>query len=245
MVKQQDYRAVSEAYNKFSRLLSDIEECKRSFEQAGEPLPQRLRDFLTSTTVNIAGNLRVIPGAKINISAPERPSRPLEATNEWVSIPARELSTTTLVMALLRKAEKPMSVKEVLNDVMRLNPDIRGGGIHNVGTRLESKGWITRREEGWSIKDRESAGILQDSYVWGPIGIFELSEVASYRREAVLALLSLSPLRIFEIVNNLKQTPWLEGFNISKDLVKGDIHALETSKKVRQDAQSKKWSLRD
>lgn len=233
-----DFKATALAYQKFSQVLEDIETCKKLFEIAGEPLPEQLKEFFGSSRFH--GRMVDAP----TIAPPRRKGRPTDATDEWLSVELKEASATGLVLAVLRRSVKPMKAKEVVEVVTQLNPMIVRGSINNIGTRLDDK-LINRDDEGWSLIDPNKAGIIYDGYLWGPKEIFEKTEIAAHRREAILTFLGAFPggLQTVQIVDMLRNTRWMQA-PASKDLVKADMELMEAQNKVRRISNSRKWCLR-
>jgi hypothetical protein len=204
---------------------------------AGEPLPEQLKEFFGPSRSH---------GRKfdtVSIAAPWRKGRPTDATDEWFSVDVKEASATGLVLAVLRRAAKPVKAKDVVELVSQLNPMIVRGSINNIGTRLGGK-LIDRGDEGWSLVDPSKAGVIYDGYLWGPKEIFEKTEIAAHRREAILTFLHAFPggLQTVQIVDQLRNTGWVRA-PASKDLVKADMELLEAQNKVRRISNSRKWCL--
>jgi hypothetical protein len=234
-----DFKATAEAYQKFAHALEELESSRKLFETAGEPLPEKLKEFF-----GLNRNHGRASEISVTVTPPQRHSRPEEATDEWLSILVKEATATSLVLAVLRKARKPVLAKEVVELVLRLNPMITGGSIHNIGTRLDGK-TIRRTDEGWTLIEPDRAGFVHDGYLWGPKEIFDKQELAAHRREAILTILEGMPggLQTVQIVELLRSTAWVQA-PASKDLVKADMELLEGHGKVRKISNSRKWCIR-
>lgn len=234
-----NFKLTSEAYQKFAQVLADLEACKELFEQAGEPLPDKLKEFF-----GVNRNGRSSESA-LSILPPKRRSRPEEAGDDWISVEVTELTVTSLVLAVLRAAAKPVVAKDVIEHVTEINPHIPRGSVHNIGTRLNGT-VIKRTDDGWSLVDPSKAGIISDGYLWGPKGIFDKQELAAHRREAILYILKAfqSGLQTVQIVDQLRSTKWVNA-PASKDLVKSDMELLEAHNKVRRISNSRKWCIRE
>ena len=230
-------RTTAQAYQKFAQILEDIEACKKLFELAGEPLPEQLKEFFGSSR----NQSRMVDAPAI--APPRRKGRPTEAKEEWLSVEIAEASATSLVLAVLRKTGKPVKAKEVVELVTNLNPMIVRGSINNIGTRLGGK-LINRGDDGWSLINPDEAAIIYDGFLWGPKEIFEKTEIAAHRREAILTFLHAfsGGLQTVQIVDLLRRTHWVQA-PINKDLVKGDMELLEAKGKVRRISNSRKWCL--
>jgi hypothetical protein len=235
-----EFKLTSEAYQKFAQVLADLEASKKLFEQAGEPLPEQLREFFGVNRSNGRSS-----ESAVSIPYPRRKSHPVEATDDWISVELSELSATSLVLAVLRAAAKPVIAKDVIEMVTEINPHIPRGSIHNIGTRLGGK-LINRTDDGWSLIDPSKAGIISDGYLWGPKDIFDKTEIAAHRREAILCILKgfQSGLQTVQIVDQLRGTKWMQA-PASKDLVKGDMDLLEAHNRVRRISNSRKWVVRE
>jgi len=232
-----DFKATAEAYQKFAQALEQLENARKLFDAAGEPLPEKLKEFFG---LNRNGRQSA---PSVSIMPPHRKATPAEATNEWLSIPVLEAMATNLVLAVLRRADKPVPAKQVAESVAQLNPYTTKGSIHNIGTRLDGK-VIRRADQGWTLIDTGKAGVVIEGYLWGPRQIFEKQELAAHRREAILQLLKAFPggLQTVQIVDVLRGTSWLQA-PASKDLVKADMELLEAHNKVRRISNSRKWGL--
>lgn len=232
-----DFKATAEAYQKFAQALEQLESARKLFESAGEPLPEKLKEFFG---LNRNGRQS---SPSVSIMPPHRKATPSEAKNDWLSIRVSEAMATTLVLAVLRRSDKPIPAKQVVELVAQLDPYTTKGVIHNIGTRLDGKS-INRSEEGWTLIDPAKAGVLTDGYIWGPKEIFEKQELAAHRREAILLLLKAFPggLQTVQILDVLRGTSWVHA-PATKDLIKGDMELLEANNKVRRISNSRKWGL--
>src|SRR6266852_3193413 len=114
-----DFKATAEAYQKFAQALEELEASRKLFELAGEPLPEKLKEFFG---LNRNHGRHTEPS--VAILPPQRKSRPEDATDEWLSIPVREATATSLVLAVLRRANKPVPAKQVVELVSQINPYI-------------------------------------------------------------------------------------------------------------------------
>jgi hypothetical protein len=232
-----DFKATAEAYQKFGQVLGELEVCKRLFELAGEPLPAQLREFFGGDRSNGKN-----PQSSVSIPPPHRSNRPMEATENWISIALNDAMATNLVLAVLRKTNGPVRAKDVVEMVTRLNPQVTRGAINNIGTRL-SGGLIERTDDGWTLSDRTKAGVITDGYFWGPVEIFEKQELAAHRREAILYILKnyfRGGLQVVQFVEILRGLNWMKA-PASKDLLKADMEILQSEGIVRRVGNSKKW----
>jgi hypothetical protein len=235
-----DFKATAQAYLKFSQVLDDLEKCKKLFEFAGEPLPEQLKEFM-----GVSRSFGRKTETLVTISPPPRHSRPTEANNEWISVKVEDASATGLVLAVLRQASGPTKAKDMTEQVAQLNPLIPRGSVHNIGTRLDGT-LISRSDAGWSLIDPKKAGILHGGFLWGPKDVFDKTEIAAHRREAILTILKGFPsgLQTVQIVEQLRGRDWVQA-PASKDLVKSDMELLEAYNKVRRMGNSRKWCIRE
>jgi len=223
------------AVQSLSELLAQARKCKLLHEQANMSLPEPLKRVL-----GMNGYGRTLD-ARPRIPPLERTTRPPEAQDNWISIPVKDATPTSVVLALLRVSHKPMRAKEVVDNVIRFLPNVRGGSVANIGSRLQDK-LINRTPDGWAIIDSAKAGILHGGMIWGPPDIFEKTEVAAHRREAILHLLACQPsgLQITQLVEQLSGCSWVHA-PVSKDLLKADMDVLKQGDLVRRRGNSKKW----
>jgi hypothetical protein len=233
-----DFKATAQAYQKFAQVLEDLEATKHLFESAGEPLPEQLKQFF-----GVHRNNGRMTQALVTISPPRRASHPAEVGSDWISVEVKEATATSLVLAVLRIANGPLANKDVVQQVTDINPHVPRGSINNIGTRL-GRTLIHRTEEGWRLLDSKKAAIICDGYLWGPKDIFDKTEIAAHRREAILQILRAFPsgLQTVQIVDQLRAVPWVHA-PASKDLVKADMELLEGNEKVRKISNSRKWCL--
>ncbi len=233
-----DFQSEREAYAKLVRLLADAEECKRSFETAGMPIPETLKRILG--TSNGHGKVSV---PLVTIIPPHRANRPPESEEGWISVPIEEASATSLVLTSLRDEDKPLLARRVVQFVLGINPKIPRGSVNNIGTRLSGT-LIKRSDEGWSLIDRKKAPLMREGFLWGPKEVFDKTELAAHRREAILHILRAFPggLQTVQIVEQLRGCNWVHA-PASKDLVKADMELLEAHDKVRKISNSRKWEV--
>jgi hypothetical protein len=230
------FNAELEAQRSLLDLYEQAKKCQVLFEHAHIALPEVLKRVLG---MNGAGD----KAATSRITAPQRPPMPPEAQQNWISIRDKEVTPTTIVLAILRGTKGPMRPRDLNDRVMNILPNVLRGSISNIGSRLDDT-LIRRTNEGWELLKPEAAGILHKGYVWGPPVVFGKTELAAQRREALLHLLQFfeSGLQIVQIVEQLKQCPWIVA-PINKDLVKEDIAGLAKEGKIKRRGNSKKWEL--
>ena len=234
-----DFKATAEAYQKFAKALEELETSRKLFEAAGEPLPEKLKEFF-----GLHRNGRSSEPS-VTVMPPPRKHTPDGISDEWISIPVSEATATSLVLAVLRRTGRPLPARDVVDSVAEVSPLITRGSIHNIGTRLNGT-LIKRDDDGWSLVDPAKAGLLDSGYLWGPKEMFDKQELAAHRREAILQILRSMPggLQTVQIVQMLRMTEWVHA-PASKDLVKGDMELLEAHHKVRRISNSRKWVIRE
>ena len=230
------FNAELEAQRSLLDLYEQAKKCQVLFERANIALTEVLKRVLGMSGAGAKGS-----GSRI--AAPHRPPMPPEAEQTWISIRDKEVTPTTLVLAILRGSKGPMRAKDLNDRVMSILPNVLRGSISNIGSRLDGK-LIRRSKEGWELLNPDAAGVLHKGFVWGPPSVFGKSELAAQRREALLLLLDSfeSGLQIVQIVEQLKGCPWVVA-PINKDLVKEDIVVLASEGKIKRRGNSKKWEL--
>jgi hypothetical protein len=220
-----------EAYQSFNDLITQADHCRALFERANIVLPEPLKRFL-----GVSGQAQ----QRALIPAPER-SFPPGAAPDWISVELRHATATSLVFAVLRSSSEPLRAKDVVSRVNEIRPEISGGSIANIGSRLN--GQKLRREEGvWRLIRPEDGAVIYHGRLWGPHSIFDKYEVASHRREALMYLLKhfQGGLQALQIVEQLQNLPWVHA-PINKDLVKEDLNALAEDRLIRRRGNTRKW----
>ena len=229
-----------EASRSLVELIEQAKKCQALYERAHMALPEPLRRVLGMNGTGTGKG-----SAPPNISAPDKPPMPIDASPEWIWIRASEAMPANIVMAVLRGAKGPLRPKDVIERVTAILPEIPAGTIYNVGPRLEKQGVIRRSNEtGWELLKPEIAGVVHKGYFWGHPAIFSKQELAAQRRAALLHILGFHPtgLQIVQILQQLKRCPWVVA-PINKDLVKEDIGVLSNAGKVRRRGNTKNWEI--
>jgi hypothetical protein len=226
------------AYQAFSRLLEQAEACADAFRNASIDVPEPLKRLLAEEVAERVDDaqLSIIPPIK-------RDHTPTRAGKEWISIPVRECTATTVTLAVLEKAGIPMRSRDVKDGVIGLLPSATDAVVANIGTRLRDS-TIRIDDEGWSLSDLNNAAILDGDYLWGPPSVFQKQEIAAHRREAIILVLERYPsgLQIVQIVDELRRLGWVKA-PINKDLVKDDVQKLAEAGKIRRRGNSGKWEI--
>ncbi len=176
------------AYQSLVRLMEEAKECRRLFEVAGCDLPDPLKRFFGETPPDQSGRGRVL---ETSIPPPCSPPKPQAAEDDWLWIPASDLSVQLLVLAILRASEGPIPTRELIDRARKIVPSVNSGSIANIGTRLDGH-VLSRGDAGWVLTDKSVAPILHQGYAWAQKSVFTKSEVAAHRRMAVKHLLAAS-----------------------------------------------------
>lgn len=229
------------AYESFTRLLRQAEECADAFRQASIDVPAALKRLLADESEN--GDepkelqLSLIPPVR-------REQTPIEAGRDWISISVGDCTPTSVTLAVLKEANRPMRARDVSERVLQHLPQATYGTIANLATRLAGS-QIQRTDDGWTLLRPESAPVLCNGYLWGPPTVFSKQEIAAHRREALCMVLQTFPtgLQIVQIVDQLKSLGWVQA-PINKDLLKEDVAVLSAQGKISKRGNSGKWELR-
>lgn len=225
-----------QAMQSLIRLMDQARECERLYGRARMSLPEPLKRLLA---VNGTGNNVSGPPA---IPAPPQPPMPTEAKSDWIHVQEKDATPTSIALAILRGSKEPIRAKEIVARVTAILPNVVRGSINNIGSRLEESRLIDRTEEGWTLAKIESAGVIHEGNLWGPREIFQKSELAAHRRDAILHILNNfeSGLQSRQILEQLNRCSWVHA-PINKDLLKADLEVLFSEGKVRRRGNSKKW----
>lgn len=230
--------AEQQAIQSLMRLLEHAKECEGLYVRARMSLPEPLKRLLA---VNGTGNAVAGPPA---IPAPQKPPMPPGAKSDWIYIQEKDATPTSIALAILHGSKEPIRAKEIIVKVTAILPNVLRGSINNIGSRLAESGLIYRTREGWTLAKIESAGILYEGNLWGPRDIFQKSELAAHRRDAILHVLSNfdSGLQTRQLVEQLGRCSWVHA-PVNKDLLKADLEILSRLGKVRRRGNSKKWEV--
>jgi|GEM_PF-1626883 len=242
---QPSFQSESRAFAALQKLLEDAAATQALFEAAGLPLPSTLARIVNVPQPSSNGPPRAV---RATIAPPEPPNRPPEAKDDWISVNAKDLFETTLVLAILRAAKAPMSSRDVMESVAKYNPNVVYGTVMNIGARLADRGIIARSEDGWSLQDPGQApilsGSLPDTYAWGPMSVFQKQDLAQYRRMLILHILRAYPrgLMTVQIVDQLASAEFCR-LPCTKDIIKADMEALSGEGKVKRVGNTRKFKL--
>jgi len=230
-----------QAVESLGRLLDDAEKVRCLFVDAGMSLPEPLaRLFGSASAVNQVAKSPE-PTLLVNIPRPEK--RPPESKADWIWVPVKDLSTTALLLAVLRSSEVPIPSKEAIDAVSSLKAGLNPGSIFNIASRLSGRP-IERSGDGWKLRDRDQAPLIYEGYGWGPASVFGKQELAAHRRLLIRNLLSANQygLQVMQIVSQLEQCGQCRA-PVNKDLLKGDMEVMQKEGLVRHRGNSKKWEL--
>jgi hypothetical protein len=219
------------------KLRDEAQAVKETFIRAGMSLPPSLAALLGESP----GGQQVTRRPKFSLSAPQGPSPPPGAEDDWIWIPLDELTATPLALALLR-ANGPMSAKSLAEDVVKRLPGTNDGSVFNIVARHDGKR-LNRTEDGFELADPKDAPVIHGANAWGPISVFTRHELASHRRSIIMHLLSAVPagLQEMQIVSHLKDLPYCQS-TVNKSLVKADMQLLKEAGKVKRVGNTKKWT---
>ncbi len=200
-------------------------------EEANIPMPPVLTAIL-----NVL--LGREPEPKTTKADARRPSRkPILAPfppmkSGWVTVPVRGAMPQTLALVVLRNGT--MHVQDVMTRVRAFGAAFTDGSMHNVGTRLRGAGVIAMTEDGWKLLDVDAAPTVKDGRLHGPKSVFQMLEIATYRREVIIAYMeAYGRLSRSVILSLLKSTDWLQA-PVSVSLVKSDLLVLQDEGLIRR-----------
>lgn len=222
-------------------LIEKANQCRVLYERAGMALPEPLQRFLGVAASN--GSPQQAQQPTISIPPLERYPHPGEWEPGWIWIDVASATPTSLVLALLREANKPLRAPDVAERVNALIPSIPAGTVFNLGKRLADS-LIRRTVDGWELVALEKAPLLFDGLLWGPAKVFVKSELAAHRREALMHILNTAPggLQAAQLTEYAKSCQWIYA-PVAKELIQDDLELLFKQGKVRRRGNSRKWEL--
>jgi hypothetical protein len=232
----------TEVAERTAKVMKEMRELRDICATHGLALPAAIARVLGEASPPL---LRQPTSSKMTIPAPQW-ERPDGAQSSWIRVSEDDAIVVSLVLATLRQAQVPLTPSQIGDLIEKKRPSINRGSIANLGTRLDGK-LIRRVDGGWTLLHMERAPVPHHGYLWGPVEVFEKTEVASYRRDVLKHVLEASPdgLQIMQLTHTLEEScPWLDrGIPVSKDLIKMDMRELEQKKVVRRMGPSGKWEL--
>jgi hypothetical protein len=223
------------AYTSFAALMQSAQECRGLFEAARIQVPERLQRFLGESDAPEKAPLRV------TVPPPEQPPMPPQWKPGWIWVPARDMTASHLVLAILRSATAPMTPTQIREAVLGYGVELSKGTLANIGTRFDGQ-LIARSGDGWILITRDLAPVLEDSVAWGDPSVFDKQEVAAHRRLGILHVLKAHGygLQVVQLVRTLSECEWIKA-PVTKDLVKVDLQELQKAGFVRRVGNSGKW----
>ena len=183
-----------------------------------------------------------------NVPAPPPPRQPNHgpvppgANSDWVSIIASKASPYAIALAVLRAHEGPISSAQ-LNAAIGDIRKVKGGAGYTVLEPLQKARIIDGNNSAWHILNRSLGGILSGEYLWAEPENLNIYDWAAVRREAILILLTENDsLTNAAITKSLEKAKWLKA-TVTPHLVKADLRSLSKEELVRQNFETKAWSL--
>ena len=158
----------------------------------------------------------------------------MDAQGEWIWIDIPSATTTTLMLALLRQSAKPLTPKEIRDQIVAFggeHEEVVVGTVYNAVQRMTTNDVLSRNEDGAvTIKQMER------------VTAFQMAELAAHRREAEIFILRKhGPLQQMQVLAKLKEADLLNvQIPLNKDLIKGDFQSLD-GKRIRKVGSAKKW----
>lgn len=229
------------AFEAFSKLIADAQDVRELFVQAGLSVPEPLARLFGQLGSDANG--RGPSQSVLSVSIPKPEKRPPEAEEDWIWVPTKDLTPTSLLLAVLRPQTGPVSSKAAIEAVSTYKKGLNPGSVFNIIARL-SGNLIERTDDGLRISNPALAPLMHEGYAWGPESVFGKYELAAHRRLLIRHLLEAnqSGLQIMQIVDQLTQSGLCRA-PVTKDLVKADMEAMKQEGKVRHRGNSKKWEL--
>lgn len=226
------------AYEAWAAYFAKAQEIRQMFVAANLPPPLPLQRILGETN-HRGGALRA------HVPPPDSPPKPEGVTDEWISIAVVDATPTTLLLAILRNKGGVVASREIVTQLTKLQPSVNPGSIFNIFTRLEGKR-ISRADDGWQLTNPESAPVLRGDVVWWLPREFTKHEVASHRRAIIKHLLRAMPggLQVMQLVDQLNGCDYCRA-PVNKDLLKGDMEAMQEAGIIKRIGGSKKYVLVD
>ena len=240
MATEGKFLAEMRALESLQDVMRAVDESRRLHEEAGMALPPMLvRFFAAENHASTSSDHR----PRISVTPPPLPPRPHEAKDDWIAVPISELTTTTLLLGVLRESDGPMPAKTRLKRLQTYRPDVNLGSSLNVGARLEG-GLIEKTDAGWKLTDATQAPLLYKGYAWGPIGVFQSPERTAHRREQIFHILRAAPgpMPALHIVRLMKDSQTCR-IPVNSDAVKGDLKALRLEGKIRGVGRPRRWEI--
>lgn len=229
----------SQAFDALKGLIDEARRVRDLFVRAGMSTPEPLVRLFGEASSS--GNGKTQPTLSLRIPVPEK--RPPDAQTDWIWVPVKDISPTTLLLGVLRDQAGFVSSKQAIETMSTYKKGLNPGSVFNIIARL-SGGVIEKSDDGLRIANPSLAPSIYEGYVWGPESVFGKYELAAHRRLLIRHLLEAnqSGLQIMQIVDQLTQSGLCRA-PVSKDLVKVDMVAMQKEGTVRHRGNSKKWEL--
>jgi hypothetical protein len=178
-------------------------------------------------------------------SIPELLLARAEHSSDLVSVHASVASPSTLSLAILRSASRPLKAVELAQQVILWLPETPPESIYNILRKREHDGLLKYDSNGWTLVRRRTSISLFKNFVWGPATELESIDLAAHRREATLHILHKYPgLRAIQITKCLLEWRWVKA-PVTKFLVPYDLEILARQGFTQKPLGGKEWFLTD
>lgn len=229
------------AIESLQRLYLAADECGKLHLKAGMPLPKEVSLLMTWGEEEARAEEQAAKPALLSI----QPPFPVPEKG-WISVSLEDCQPVTIAPAVLRD-DAPLTVGELTDKVRALGVGTSEGSIANIATKLVAAGTIERSASGLRLASAALTAKIVGGRLWGPAEVFQDSDVAAHRREAVLAYLqTYGKLSRAQIITLLQQSDWVNA-PINMYLVKADLQALQAKKLARRaksdDPRNWDWEL--
>ena len=176
------------------------------------------------------------------------PKRFLERADrgaKLVSIHASVASSSSLSLAILDSASRPLRAPEVSRLVNVWLPETPPESVYNILRNCERGGLLKCDSEGWtSVRGSNSISLCKD-FVWGPPGELNQADIAAHRREGILRIIERYPgLRALQITRCLLDWRWIKA-PITKTIVGFDLAILTRQGFTQRRLGGRAWFLAD
>jgi hypothetical protein len=222
----------AEAYQMLTDLLHQAEEVHKRFVAAGLPLPPPLSRLRGIEAKHGTGDQ--------DDDTLDQPTRPEVATDDWICVPVGELVIQDLVLGLMRGLDAPTRPNIIYKSVVKKHPDTVAGTVYNIFPRLKGKLLEQKSDGDWVLIDPSMVPLIDGDHAWGPRTAFADQSVTVYRRNMILRQLAKMPsgLTAMQLLDTLRDCK----APVDKDIIKGDMIALQAKSVVKKGFQ-RKWSL--
>lgn len=233
--------AEQEAYIALGQYLAAAQSVVDKFARAELPIPDPLRRLLGDTAEE---GERSRP--KMSISAPTPPPRPSAAGRDSIWVAIGDATPTSIVLGLLRIADRPISPSEMVDMTRKYKPSVNQGTVYNLGKRLRGH-QIENSVEGWKLKSKDDAPMIHDGFLWGTPDVFQSYDIAAFRRTVVRHVLEaaapdgLMAMQIVRFMQNFRNPR----VKTDKTLIKVDLDILQREGRAKQISNSRKWTASD